>query len=60
MKSIMVILDKLRLSEASTYAGIGLIYTAINMPPEIFADSNKLIAGIAGVLAWIIKEKGSK
>ncbi len=60
MKAVTILLDKLRLSEASTYAGLGLVYTLVQLPPEMITDANKMVAGLAGILAWIIKEKGSK
>jgi hypothetical protein len=49
-----------RLSEPSSYAGLGAILTLLgwNLPQPLLADIAQAAAGFCAVLAFLLKERG--
>lgn len=49
-----------RLREPSTYAGVGVLGAAVGLSPELLGPLGQLVMGAGGLLAILLRDKGSE
>ncbi len=49
-----------RLREPSTYAGVGVLGAAFGISPELLGPIGQLVMGAGGLLAILLRDKGTQ